>query len=54
MSHVNVGNAPAPATNPGADHTPRRMLHFHIVRHDPQNPASVPRIDERFPEKAHG
>ena len=54
MSYVNVGNAPAAAVNPGVDTTPRRLLHFHIVRHDPQDPASVPRIDVFELEEAAG
>ena len=33
---------------------PRRMLHFHILRHDPQDPESVPHVDVFELEEAPG
>lgn len=43
--------APAPTPAPEA---PRRMLHFHILRHDPSDPASVPHVDVFEIEEAMG
>ena len=45
------GTLVAPATTPEA---PRRMLHFHVLRHDPQDPASVPHVDVFEIEEAPG
>jgi fumarate reductase iron-sulfur subunit len=44
---------PAPAVKPAPD-APRRMLHFHILRHDPSDPASVPHVDVFELEEAAG
>jgi succinate dehydrogenase and fumarate reductase iron-sulfur protein len=45
-----IGTLPKPAVPEG----PRRMLHFHILRHDPQDPASVPHVDVFELEEAPG
>ena len=39
---------------PPVPNAPRRMLHFHILRHDPQDPASVPHFDMFEIEEAAG
>ena len=43
----------AKAAAPSPD-TKRRMLHFHILRHDPQDPGSVPHVDVFELEEAPG
>lgn len=45
-----VGTLQKPPVPEGA----RRMLHFHILRHDPQNPESVPHVDVFELEEAPG
>jgi fumarate reductase iron-sulfur subunit len=53
--------ARASVTAPGASTTavpagdaPRRMLHFHVLRHDPHDPASVPHVEVFDLEEAAG
>src|SRR5512136_1906841 len=50
--HKNVGMAPAQA--PPVAEGPKRMLHCHILRHDPQDPLSVAHIDVFELEEAAG
>jgi fumarate reductase iron-sulfur subunit len=45
--------ANAAAATPAPD-AARRMLHFHILRHDPQDPSSVPHVDVFELEEAAG
>jgi fumarate reductase iron-sulfur subunit len=45
--------AKAQAATPAPD-AKRRMLHFHILRHDPQDPESVPHVDAFDLEEAPG
>lgn len=43
MSSVTV-SAPSVPAIPPAD-APKRMLHFHVLRHDPQDPVSIPHFE---------
>ena len=52
MSSV-TGSTPPKAAIPPVD-GPKRMLHFHIMRHDPQDPASIPHFDVFELEEAAG
>ncbi|MGI9246216.1 MAG: fumarate reductase iron-sulfur subunit [Steroidobacteraceae bacterium] len=49
-----TGSLAAPAVPFPAPDAPRRRLHFHIVRHDPQDPRSMPRVDLFELEEAPG
>jgi fumarate reductase iron-sulfur subunit len=52
MSSV-TDSAPPRAAIPPAD-APKRMLHFHVLRHDPQDAVSVPHFDVFELEEAPG
>ncbi|MBP6106393.1 MAG: fumarate reductase iron-sulfur subunit [Steroidobacteraceae bacterium] len=52
MSSVTV-SAPSVPAIPPAD-APKRMLHFHVLRHDPQDPVSIPHFEVFELEEAPG
>ena len=52
MSSV-TDSAPSMPANPPAD-APKRMLHFHVLRHDAQDPVSIPHFEVFELEEAPG